>query len=139
MATRREGSRVVRIGAWAALAAGAALVVKVAHIFATDGAESTIQAILYLGGAALGILGAAGVGAGFGRTRSRKIAIGVVTFVGFAFFLTMLSDPVGAFLDAVVDAPAYVGDELPIALAGLGWLFVGYKLLNRSERTPPVT
>jgi hypothetical protein len=138
MATRSQGSKMVRIGAWAALAAGAALVVKVAHIYATDGADSTIQAVLYLGGAALGILGAAGVGAGYGTTRPRKIALGVLTFFGFAFFLTMLSDSIGSLVESVVDGPAYVADEFPIALAGLGWLFAGYKLLNRSDRPAQV-
>ena len=129
---------MVRIGAWAALIAGAALVVKVAHIFAADGAESTIQSVLYLGGAVLAILGAAGVGAHYGSTRPRKVALGIGAFFLFAFFLTMLSDGVGSVIETVVDDPAYVADEIPIALAGLGWLAVGYKLLNKSGPTQTV-
>jgi hypothetical protein len=129
----REASRVVRVGAWAALAAGAALVVKVAHIFATDGSAKTLPAILYIAGFVLGMVGAAGIGSYYGGTRLTKIALGIGTFLGFVFFMMMLSDGVGAAIDAVVDAPAYVADEAPIALAGLAWLFAGYKLLKNSD------
>lgn len=130
----RQGSKLVHVGAWAALITGAALVVKVAHIFATDGSEATLHGVLYLGGIVVGILGAAGVGAAYGSTRARKVGLGVLTFFGFIFFLMMLSDGVGAAIDAVLDAPAYVADEFPIALAGAAWLVIGYKLLNKAGR-----
>jgi hypothetical protein len=131
-------SKMVRIGAWAALITGAALVVKVAHIFATDGSDSVLHPILYIGGIAIGILGAAGVGAAYGSSRLKKIGLGVGTFFLFMFFIMMLSDAVGAAVDAVVDAPAYVADEFPIALAGLAWLVTGYKLLNKTGRSTQV-
>ena len=134
MAETKQGSKMVRVGAWAALIAGAALVVKVAHIFATDGSDSILQGVLYIGGILMGILAAAGVGAAYGSTRPKKIGLGVLTFFGFVFFLMMLSDGVGAAIDAIVDAPAYVADEFPIALAGAAWLVIGYKLLNKAER-----
>ena len=89
-------SKVVRVGAWGALLAGAALLVKVAHIFVVDGADSTIHGVLYLGGLVLGIAGAAGVGARYGSTRVKKIAIGFGTFFLFIFFLMMLSDAVAS-------------------------------------------
>lgn len=131
----QKGSGLVRIGAWAALIAGAALVVKVAHIFAVDGSEYMLQGILYLGGIALGIPAAIGVGASYGSTIPRKVALGFLAFFGFVFFIMMLSDAVGGAIEAVVDAPAYVGDEVPVALAGIAWLAVGYRLLNRSDRS----
>lgn len=131
----RKGSRLVRMGAWAALIAGAALVVKVAHIFAVDGSEHVLQAILYLGGIALAIPAAIGVGASYGSTKPRKVGWGFLAFFGFVFFIMMLSDAVGAAIGAVYDAPAYVGDEVPIALAGLAWLAVGYRLLNKGDRS----
>lgn len=128
-----EGSKLVRIGAWAALIAGAALVIKVAHIFATDGSDHIIQPVLYLGGIVLGVVGAVGVGARYGSTRLKKVGLGVLTFFGFIFFLMMLSDAMQGLINAIVDAPAYVGDEVPVALAGLAWLFVGYRLLNSTD------
>lgn len=128
MQTEVSQSKVVRVGAWAALIAGAALLVKVAHIFAVDGASNPIQPALYLGAVVLGIAGAAGVGALYGSTRAKKIAIGFAVFFGFIFFLMMLSDVVGALIEAVVDDPEYVAEEVPVALAGLAWLVVGYKL-----------
>lgn len=134
MTETKQDSKMVRAGAWAALITGAALVVKVAHIFATDGSDSTLHGVLYLGGILMGILAAAGVGAAYGSTRPKKSGLGVLTFFGFVFFLTMLSDGVGAALDAIVDAPAYVADEFPIAVAGTAWLVIGYKLLNKAER-----
>ena len=133
MATERQGSKVVRLGAWAGLATGAALVVKVAHIFATDGADQAIQGVLYIGAILLGIVGAAGIGAYYGSTRLKRVALGVLTFFGFIFFLMMLSDAVGALVEAVVDRPEYVAEEAPIALAGLAWLVAGYRLLKNSD------
>lgn len=134
MAETKQGSKMVRVGAWAALISGAALVVKVVHIFATDGSDSILQGVLYLGGILMSIVAAAGVGAAYGSTRPKRIGLGVLTFFGFVFFLMMLSDGVGAAIDAIVDAPAYVADEFPIALAGAAWLVIGYKLLNEAER-----
>jgi hypothetical protein len=43
-------------------------------------------------------------------------------------YITMLSDGVKGLINAVADVPAYVADEAPIALIGLVWLFVGYRL-----------
>ena len=134
MSTAVSDSRMVRIGAWAALVAGAALMIKVAHIFVVDGDESTIQAVLYIGGILLAIVAAAGVGARYGSSRAKKVALGFAAFVGFIFFLMMLSDGVGAAISAVADVPEYVSDETPIALAGLAWVLVGYKLRASSIR-----
>jgi hypothetical protein len=136
MAVDREvtQSKVVRIGAWAALVTGAVLLVKVAHIFVVDGEEYSIQGILYLAGVVLAIGGAAGIGARYGSSRPRRIALGFAAFFGFLFFLTMLSDGVGALVEAVSDGPQYVADEMPIALAGIVWLIAGYKLRSSSDR-----
>lgn len=128
-------SRVVRIGAWAALAAGASLVVKVAHIFATDGSDQTIHGVLYLGAILLGMLGAAGVGALYGSSRLKKVGLGFLTFFVFVFFLMMLSDGMKAAINAVADVPEYVATEIPVAVAGLFWLVIGYKLWATTERS----
>jgi len=110
------------------------LMIKVAHIFVVDGDESTIQAVLYLGGILLATVAAAGVGARYGSSRAKKIAFGFAAFLGFIFFLMILSDGVGAAVDAIADVPEYVADETPIALAGLAWFLVGYKLRTSSTR-----
>lgn len=134
MSTAASQSKMVRIGGWAALVAGAALLIKVAHIFVVDGEDSMIQVVLYLGGILLAIVAAAGVGARYGSTRGKKILIGFAAFFGFILFLTMLSDGVGAAIDALADVPEYVSDEAPIALAGIAWLVVGYKLRTGPTR-----
>lgn len=134
MSTAASQSRMVRIGGWAAVVAGAALLIKVAHIFVVDGEESLIQVVLYLGAILVAIVAAAGVGARYGSTRGKKISIGFAAFFGFIFFLTMLSDGIGAAIDALADVPEYVSDEAPIALAGIAWLVVGYKLRTGSVR-----
>lgn len=128
MAARAEDSKAVQIGAWGALTAGAAFVIKVAQIFATDGADHPIQGILYVGGMLLAIVGAIGVGAYYGSTTAKKIGFGVLAFFLFMFFIMFLSDGMEALVAAVSDAPAYVEEELPIAVIGLAWLFVGYRL-----------
>lgn len=134
MSTAASQSRMVRIGGWAAVVAGAALLIKVAHIFVVDGEESLIQVVLYLGAILVAIIAAAGVGDRYGSTRGKKISIGFAAFFGFIFFLTMLSDGVGAAIDALADVPEYVSDEAPIALAGIAWLVVGYKLRTAPAR-----
>ena len=130
MARSAEGSKAVQIGAWAALAAGAALVIKVAQIFATDGADHPIQGFLYVGGMLLAIVGAVGVGAYFGSTTAKKVGFGLLAFFLFMLFIMFLSDGMSALVAAVTDGPTYVEDELPIAIIGLGWLVVGYRLLK---------
>lgn len=135
----RRDSKMVQAGAWGALAAGAALVIKVAQIFATDGADHPIQAVLYIGGILLGILGAAGVGSYYGSTTPKKVGLGVGTFLLFLVFMMGLSDGIGSLVAAVTDGPAYVADEVPIALVGLAWLFVGYRLMKGSDTTNRMT
>lgn len=130
MVARAEGSRAVQVGAWGALAAGAAFVIKVAQIFATDGADHPIQGFLYVGGMLLGIVGAVGVGAYFGATTAKKIGFGLLAFFLFMFFIMFLSDGIESLTAAVTDVPGYVEEELPVAIIGLGWLFVGYRLLR---------
>lgn len=134
MGTAASQSNMVWIGTWAALLAGAALLVKVAHIFVVDGKESPIQVVLYLGGILIGMVAAAGVGARYGATRGKKILIAFAAYFAFIFFLMVLSDAVGAAIDALADVPQYVSDEAPIALAGIAWLVVGYKLRSSSAR-----
>lgn len=124
----------MRIGAWAALAAGAAMVIKVAHIFATDGSDLPIHGVLYLGAILLTIFGAAGVGARYGASRMGKVGIGFAAFFGSVFFLMMLSDGVKAAIHAVVEVPEHVATELPVALAGIVWLVLGYKLWTATGR-----
>lgn len=117
------------------MAAGAAFLVKVAHIFATDGSDHTIQGVLYLGGILLGIAGAVGVGARYGSTRLKKFGVGLAAFFGVMFFLTVLSDGVKALINSVADVPEYVATEIPVALLGAVWLVAGYKLWTSNEAT----
>ena len=123
-----NGSKVVRVGAVAGLIAGAALLIKVAHIFVLDGAEQPIQGVLYLGGIVLTIAAAAGVGARYGSRALTKTLLGFGAFFAGVFFLMMLSDGVKAAIQAVADVPEYVATEIPVALMGLVWLVVGYRL-----------
>lgn len=131
------GSTAVRIGAWGALAAGAAFVVKVTHIFALDGAEHPVHGVLYVAGIVLGVVGASGVGAYYGRSVTTRIGFGVLAFVLFMLFLLTLSDGVGAVVDALFAGQAYVADEVPVALVGMAWLAVGYRLLVAGGATEP--
>lgn len=131
METKR--SKVVRIGGIAALIAGAAMLVKVAHIFATDGSDQMVHGVLYLGAIVLTIGGAAGVGARYGRSRVTKSLLGFGAFFASVFFLMMLSDGVKAAIHAVADVPEYVATEIPVALAGLVWLLAGYRLWKTGE------
>jgi hypothetical protein len=82
----------------------------------------------------LAIPAAAGVGARFGASRWSKTGLGVGTFVGFLFFLMMLSDGVKAAIHAVVDVPEYVATELPVAMVGVVWLAIGYRLWVSAAR-----
>lgn len=122
------------MGAWCALVAGAAMLVKVAHIFATDGSDQLLHGVLYLGAILVAIPAAAGVGAHYGSSRLKKFGLGFLTFFLFVFFLMMLSDGMKAAIHAVVDVPEYVATELPVALAGIVWLVVGYKIWSSTGR-----
>ena len=127
--TDRPESRLVRWGAIAAMVAGAALVLKVTFIFVTDGnASDSITAALYIGGYLIPLFAAAGIAAKFASRWFTRVGVWFGVFLLHAMYITMLSDGVKGLINAVADVPTYVGDEGPVALIGLVWLVVGYKL-----------
>lgn len=109
--------------------AGLALTVKAALIFATANTVGEAPAAaLYLGGLALGLAAAVGLG-----LRRHKRVWRVVVSLLAALLLVWWIVGLGEILNPVarlVSSAAYVGDELPIGVAGVALLlmsFVGYR------------
>lgn len=108
---------------YAAVAAGAALLIKaVAIVGSEDQVSSGAMVGLYLGGLLVGLVAA--VGAGLRARRGRRTLVGV----GLAFLLVaytmVLSDGVGELFAITSDAP-WVADEGPVGLLGLVLLVCG--------------
>ena len=127
--TDRSESRLVRWGAIAAMVAGAALVLKVTVIFVTDGSvDDSITIPLYVGGYLIPLFAAAGIAAKYASRWFTRVGVWFGVFLLHAMYITMLSDGVKGLINAIADVPAYVANEAPVALIGLAWLVVGYKL-----------
>jgi hypothetical protein len=126
---------LIRWGSLAAMLTGGVLIVKVAIVYATQGAESIAAASLYVAGMLLALLASAGVAAYVGRNRGRATRIGVYVLVvlGYVLFITTFSEGVEAAFIAVAGAPEYVAIEIPIALAGAVWLWFGYRIWTKTE------
>ena len=132
----RSRSWIVRWGALAGMAAGAAFVIKVAYIFALDGGgNETVTGTLYLSGIALPLFAGAGIAAYAASGLAGRIGVYLACAFGTVFYISFLSDGVEALVDAVATVPAYVGEELPIALAGIVWLVIGYRVWSGSTRS----
>jgi hypothetical protein len=133
-ARERSTSRLVRSSALAAIVAGALLVVKVAYIFAIDGAENAAQSVLYLAGLALPLFAASGVAAHLARRTVSRIGAYLGIVLAHVMFVLMLSDGVKGLINAIADVPEYVATEIPVAVAGLAWIVVGYRLWTAATR-----
>lgn len=120
-----------RVATVAATAAGAAFTVKVALILATDNAISeTVTGVLYLAGLVLGLVAAGAYAATRDTGRLRKVGTFLLLAVGFLFYITMLSDGVGAVVAPFSDAE-HMQDEVPVAVIGAVWLAAALRLARR--------
>jgi hypothetical protein len=120
----------VRWGAIAALVAGAAFVLKVSYIFVTDGgASDAVTVPTYVAGYLLPLFAAVGIAAKYASRWFTRIGVWFGVAFVHAMCIMMVSDAVKAGINAVADVKPYVAEEGPIALIGLAWLLIGYKLL----------
>lgn len=122
--------RARRVAVATAALGGSALVLKVLVIVATgNGAPATVEAALYLLGVAVPLVTAGAVA----LLRSgwlRRLGVGLGVAIAHLVYITMLSDGVGAAVELLTDE-AYLVDEVPVALLGLAWLTVAYRLRRR--------
>ncbi len=102
-------------------------------MYATGGAESLAAAVLYVAGMLLPLFGSAAVAAYFGRDKGAgvRIAIYLIVVLGFLFYITMFSEGLEAAARAA-GAADYVAIEVPIAVAGAVWLWLGYYIWSRA-------
>ncbi len=118
---------------WVAALSGAAYVLKVSLILATDDRISGApMAVLYLGGLALGL--AAAVGAGL-RQRGvlRSLAVGVGSAVLLVAWIMGLGEVLEPAVATVSDA-VHVQEEVPIMVAGLVLLGLAWRARVRDLR-----
>lgn len=131
-ATTRPANNIRRLGTIAALAAGVALLTKVAVIVITaNTAPDAVTTVLYFAGVALPLMAAAAIASGRPRLLSR-IGVWVAVVLAHLFFITTLSDSVGSLVEVFTDQ-AYLTDEIPLAVLGLIWLIVGLRMHNRAS------
>lgn len=123
---------MIRIGAYAALAAGTILIAKVVLIIASGNRVSaTLTGGLYVVGMILPLVAAAGIAARGATTWLGRAGIALLVVFGYGIYVTMLSDAVEVIAHPFSDA-AHVRDEVPIAVIGVIWLLVG-RWLRRAE------
>lgn len=125
-------SRARQVGTVAALVTGIALLTKVALIVATNnGINESITGVLYIVGVALPLVAAVGIAAGRSPW-GKRVAVYVGVIFAHLFFITMLSDGVGALVEVFTDE-AYLADEIPVAVLGAVWLAVGLRMRSARE------
>ena len=118
---------------YAAVAAGAAYVLKVALIWGSDDtANDTVIGILYFAGLLLGI--AAGIGAGLRQRRGRRALVGTVLSVLLVVWVMGLGDVLKPVFAAFSDA-GHVAEEGPLLVLGLVLLALGARS-RMGEREP---
>lgn len=133
-ADRRPTS--IRIATVAALAGGVFLLVKVALIIATaNNVPDALEGGLYLAGVLVPLFATAGIAVAVAPRAGKlaKVGLGVLVALVHAFYITMLSDSVGALVQQFTDE-AYLTDEVPVAVLGLVWVLVGWWLRGRDSR-----
>jgi hypothetical protein len=137
--TERSESRVVRWAGIAAMVAGAAFVLKVTYIFVTDGgASDAVTVPTYVAGYLIPLFAAVGIAAKYASRWFTRLGVWFGVVLVHALSIMVLSDGVEGLINAVADVPGYVGDEAGIALIGLAWLLIGYKLFTgpKEKRFP---
>lgn len=131
-----NGGGLVTAGATAAIVAGAALLLKVALIIGSNNRiPEIIPTVLFVVGMVVPLFAAAGLAAYLGRDggRLKKVAIYLAIMFGYAMFIMMLSDALGALVEAVTDQKHLI-DEIPIAVAGLVWLLAGLSVRRNAAK-----
>ena len=118
---------VRRLGTAASIAAGVALVAKVAVIAATSGTvRSIVTSTLYILGLTLPLIAAAGIAS---RRNGRAAMIGsyVAVVLASLFFIMNVSDALEGVVEIFTDK-LYLIEELPLAVLGVIWLIVGLNM-----------
>ena len=121
---------------YAAVAAGATLLLKAVLVIGTEDADTPITPLLYLVGLLLAL--AAAIGFGLSRRRHRAlVAVGASLLI--VFWVMGIGDLLTPVFEAIKDEE-YVGDEGPIALLGLVLLALGAlgsqrRMANAEEAT----
>lgn len=126
-------SRIRQLGTAAALVAGVALLTKVLLIVATANTISpTPMAMLYLIGVLAPLVAAAGISAGRDGL-PKRLGVYLAVVVSHLLFIVALSDGLGTLV-AVFTDEAHLSDEIPIAVLGLIWLMVGFRMRDDDRR-----
>lgn len=113
--------------------AGAALTAKAALIIGSSGSISEgPMAVLYLAGLAVGLVAAIGLGLRRGKVWQR-IAVAVVASLLLVFWILGLGEVLNPVAE-LFSNEAYVGDELPVGVAGVVMLAAAYVGYRSDER-----
>jgi len=119
--------------AYAAVAGGAALLLKAVLIIASeDTVADGPMVVLYLGGILLGL--AAAIGTGLRQRRGRRAGTALGLCLLIVAFVMVLSDGIESAFKVISDAP-WVVDEGPIGLLGVILLALGARS-RVGEREP---
>ena len=125
--------RLPRVGMFAAIGAGVALLAKVALIVATaNRVNAVIPGVLFAIGMLLPLVAAVGVASYVGGGWLRRIGAFLAVLFVHAMYIMTFSDAIGALVEQFT-AEAYLTDEVPVAVAGLLWLIVGLVLRRRLD------
>ena len=128
-ASKHSDSKFVRWAALAAMAAGIAFVVKVSYIYLFEGdIVDAVTGTLYILGFTLPLFASAGVAAKLASKLPARIGLYLLVLFTHVFFITMLSEGIEALVNVISDVPEYVVIEIPLALVGVAWLVVGYRM-----------
>ena len=136
---KAEPSKIVSWSAIAAMIAGAAFVFKVAYLFVIDFSESPVVAIPYLLGVLLPLFAAAGVAARAATKLPARIGVYLLVAIAHLMFVMTFSEAFEVAITSATSLSERHATEIPILLAGLVWLVVGYRLwAGPSRRRMPI-
>jgi drug/metabolite transporter (DMT)-like permease len=109
---------------YAAVAAGAVLLLKAVLIFGAQGDDfGAVTGVLYLAGLLLAL--AAAIGFGLQQRRGRRTLVAVAGVVALVAWVIGVGDLTAPAFESVFGDEAYVGDEGPIGLLGVVLLALG--------------
>ena len=121
---------VVRWAGLLGMVGGAAWVVKVLYIVVALEPEEhdIVTTVLYITGFVVHIGAAVGIAVWMGRSLAARAVIYLLVVLLHVFTITFLSEGVEALADPLLTDTPHLVPEVPVALIGLIWLFLGHRM-----------
>ena len=117
---------------------GAAWIVKVLYIIVALEPEEhdLVTTVLYLAGFLIPLGAAVGLAAWLGRRRGllAKMAIYVTVVLLHVFTITFFSEGIEALADPMLTEAPHLVPEVPVALIGVVWFVLGYRMWSLAAR-----